>query len=746
MINELIQEIDKAVDDAETNVLIAVGESYVKLLTIMQHTNNESIIQEYAVFTEASVKETFSNIISKIGHFLSTAFNKLTSVISKRIMKDKKALMMHANMLLIADALDKKKVTTESFEDDDLDDIYQEGLFDKLTPEEKANKKKFKALSKEQSKMDKEFVKSLKKLLNTEIFIRRLTSKEITDITNMLSSTMTNKDYKDFKKDINNVTKTKGGTFGTDTLRNLTLIKNIDKTIKGIRQAENEKIIQKRLDKVEDERKVNMDIALVKKFADTIGKGFNDLSQTKSFTFDQCMNIVYGKNRVGTLCGTLANAIFGLVERVPRTLKDVKQESSNISEFITGLKGFAVGIQNDGTKLYAAHHEFDDYQQRDKREREDLGVDVNYLVRDVMFALDNFKEETYGWQDDLPFNYQSYMNGNYTTMNMGGPCTMTVKLLLICKSMLDGNYENIPLITGAPGEGGIVDLAMMSQAKLLNPGNVTHKSYDKETAEVEKDSAKIAKTDKKLSRKANAAVNKVERDLIKQNKETYKQKAKEARDEYRRLEAGDKDRYKEDKQRAKMAKKGVPVVESAVVTADAVAICNDMLDTLHTFKYGMPDDKGNIRRNFSDTDYDNMYKLLSPEEFVKYGGGICYDYTEYQEKYLKDKGIDCKKWYLSTDIGDTHAFVTITNENDEYIYPESSFSLIEGVHHFKNISDIANYIVLNMFRMNNNTKHEKIRWYLWQYTGHPEYGCSMKDFGEYCSKGEPLAEGFVRRP
>ena len=726
MINELIQEIDKAVDDAETNVLIAVGESYVKLLTIMQHTNNESIIQEYAVFTEASVKETFSNIISKIGHFLSTAFNKLTSVISKRIMKDKKALMMHANMLLIADALDKKKVTTESFEDDDLDDIYQEGLFDKLTPEEKANKKKFKALSKEQTKMDKEFVKSLKKLLNTEIFIRRLTSKEITDITNMLSSTMTNKDYKDFKKDINNVTKTKGGTFGTDTLRNLTLIKNIDKTIKGIRQAENEKIIQKRLDKVDDERKVNMDIALVKKFADTIGKGFDDLSQTKSFTFDQCMNIVYGKNRVGTLCGTLANAIFGLVERVPRTLKDVKQESSNISEFINGLKGFATEIQNDGTKLYAAHHEFDDYQQRDKRERADLGVDANYLVRDVMFALDNFKEETYGWQDDLPFNYQSYTKGNLTTMNMGGPCTMTVKLLLICKAMLDGNYDNIPLITGAPGEGGIVDVALMGQAKLLNPGNVAHKSYDKETAEVERAKAKAIKTDKKLTKKTDSAVNKLERDLLKQNKKAYKQKAKEAK--------------------KNASKKEVAVVESAVVTADAVAICNDMLDTLHTFKYGMPDDKGNIRRNFSDTDYDNMYKLLSPEEFVKYGGGICYDYTEYEEKYLKDKGIDCKKWYLSTDIGDTHAFVTITNEKDEYIYPESSFSLIEGVHHFKNISDIANYIVLNMFRMNNNTKHEKIRWYLWQYTGHPEYGCSMKDFGEYCSKGEPLAEGFVRRP
>ena len=268
--------------------------------------------------------------------------------------------------------------------------------------------------------------------------------------------------------------------------------------------------------------------------------------------------------------------------------------------------------------------------------------------------------------------------------------------------------------------------AAFCQAKLLNPGSVAHKSYDKQTAEVERDEAKAIKTDKKLTKKTDSAVNKLERDLLKQNKKAYKQKAKEAK--------------------RNASKKEVAVVESAVVTADAVAICNDMLDTLHTFKYGMPDDKGNIRRNFSDTDYDNMYKLLSPEEFAKYGGGICYDYTEYEEKYLKDKGIDCKKWYLSTDIGDTHAFVTITTENDEYIYPESSFSLIEGVHHFKNISDIANYIVLNMFRINNNTKHEKIRWYLWQYTGHPEYGCSMKDFGEYCSKGEPLAEGFVRRP
>lgn len=175
-------------------------------------------------------------------------------------------------------------------------------------------------------------------------------------------------------------------------------------------------------------------------------------------------------------------------------------------------------------------------------------------------------------------------------------------------------------------------------------------------------------------------------------------------------------------------------------------VCRDMIDDLKGFKYGIPVN-GEIKNVSSSDYYDKNYKSLSPEEFEKYKGGICWDYVEWEEGYLKAYGYDCKKYYIFTDTedSDTHTFITVDDGKGGLIYPESSFSPLEGVHKIKNVEEAIKMIADKMFSVNNNDKkYDEIKYYVWEYSGHPPYGSNTKQCTEYYSKGEPFYEGVAK--
>ena len=174
-------------------------------------------------------------------------------------------------------------------------------------------------------------------------------------------------------------------------------------------------------------------------------------------------------------------------------------------------------------------------------------------------------------------------------------------------------------------------------------------------------------------------------------------------------------------------------------------VCKDMVDTLSDYKYGIPEN-GKIVSG-SEHDYDTKWKLQSPEEFEKNRGGICYDYVEFEEGYLDAYGIECKKYYISTDLPghDTHTFILVDDGHGGYIYPESSFKDVEGVHEAKSIDEILKMVANGFWKINNNKKNrDSFEWHVWEYTGHPKYGSNMKQCMEYYSKGEPKYEGVCK--
>ena len=178
------------------------------------------------------------------------------------------------------------------------------------------------------------------------------------------------------------------------------------------------------------------------------------------------------------------------------------------------------------------------------------------------------------------------------------------------------------------------------------------------------------------------------------------------------------------------------------------AVCEDMVRDLKRYAYGIPVN-GKVQNVPSSEYFDKHYRLLSPDEFKKYGGGVCWDYVEFMEGYLDAYGYSCKKYYISTDTkdGDTHTFITVDDGKGGLLYPESSFKLIEGLHKVKNVEEAIKMITSKMFEVNNNSKkYSEIKYYVWEYAGHPEYGSNSVQCTEYFSKGEPFYEGTAINP
>ena len=194
-------------------------------------------------------------------------------------------------------------------------------------------------------------------------------------------------------------------------------------------------------------------------------------------------------------------------------------------------------------------------------------------------------------------------------------------------------------------------------------------------------------------------------------------------------------------------KQGEKYEKSEKNAQSPLEVCNDIVAELKNFEYGIVKNGKLSTSNNSIEDYNKYYKFMTLDEFEKYRGGICYDYVEWEESYLKDHGKSYKKYYLYADTkyNDTHTFVLVKNDKG-FIYIESAFKPIEGVYPVKNLQEALDIITKAMFKMNGNDKLDSFKYYVWEYKGHPEYGSSIKQCDEFYTKGEPIFEGAAINP
>jgi hypothetical protein len=191
-------------------------------------------------------------------------------------------------------------------------------------------------------------------------------------------------------------------------------------------------------------------------------------------------------------------------------------------------------------------------------------------------------------------------------------------------------------------------------------------------------------------------------------------------------------------------KQGEKYEKSEKHAQSPLEVCNDIVAELKDYKYGFVKD-GKLITDASDDAYGKYYKFMTLDQFEKYQGGICYDYVEWEESYLRDHGKSYKKYYLYADSENTHTFILVKSD-DGLLWVETAFKDVVGVHKVHDLQEACKLIVTAMFRLNNNSKRDEINYYVWEYKGHPEYGSSLKQCTEYYTKGEFLTEGTVTNP
>lgn len=101
--------------------------------------------------------------------------------------------------------------------------------------------------------------------------------------------------------------------------------------------------------------------------------------------------------------------------------------------------------------------------------------------------------------------------------------------------------------------------------------------------------------------------------------------------------------------------------------------------------------------NITSESYLKNYKMLTPKEFEKYNGGVCWDYVAYEAWYFKKyfPNVEFKSYYaINVDNynNPTHTFI-IFEYDDFYYYFESSWKHNHGIFKFENEKDALVYVL-----------------------------------------------------
>ena len=193
-------------------------------------------------------------------------------------------------------------------------------------------------------------------------------------------------------------------------------------------------------------------------------------------------------------------------------------------------------------------------------------------------------------------------------------------------------------------------------------------------------------------------------------------------------------------------------VESTLSYDNTLEVCKELYDKWTNFEYGIPID-GELTTVTSAKEFDENYRFLSPDDFEKYGGGVCWDFVEWGAKFLRNKGIKFHQYYIQTDTPpnyDTHTFI-VCHCGDKFVYPECAFDIIasdlDGLGTFNSLPEIYNYIASKMFECNGNKERFKgFKFSIYEYTQTPNYGCTCQEYMDFMKEHSHLVFKGVAHP
>ena len=193
-------------------------------------------------------------------------------------------------------------------------------------------------------------------------------------------------------------------------------------------------------------------------------------------------------------------------------------------------------------------------------------------------------------------------------------------------------------------------------------------------------------------------------------------------------------------------------IESAFSYDKTMEACQELHKEWSKFGYGIPIN-GKLTNVSSGEEFCKNYRFLSPEDFEKYNGGVCWDFVEWGAKFLRSKGVTFHQYYIQTDTPpnyDTHTFI-VCQCGDKFIYPESAFGIIEkdinGVGTFESLPEIFNYVASKIFECNNNrSRFNEFKFSVQEYTQTPNYGCTCEEYMDFMKEHAHLIFEGIAHP
>lgn len=497
--NIILDRIDNDILDSEIDVLIAIGESYHKILNILSYSDyDEAVIMEsYSIFIEsdndsekASVGKKIKELFKKVLGYIQAAIKKITDIFEKKILKSDKFVIASANAAAIADAIvNKNYVVTEGFEDlDDYDDIYQEAKSEEEKKADDDRKRMMRAAAikkhqhkkeyKERARMEKKLEKadelakagekekadkmlnkiddeSKKKLIqtitkeySTKLSQKLLTKDEINKLVDHIIQMNSREDYIKFQQDLKKAqSDPKFKKVLEATNYNMKFCNAITEHYKKINANKSELLRQYNLSKMKkvlSKEEIERRVALIESFSNTLGSALNEMTNTDNFSSTNMTNALYGN---GSLFALTASAMANLYDKIKIGAMEAKSANEAMRYY--------------GMLMYESHIDFDDAVYEDNKERKELGMKLDKISETVLFSLNQIKENSYGWLDEW-INGRAFEKNNIFCIYLGGP------IGAVCKIIGLAVFGPVALIPNPVDP--LMFFAQKKIAKTMNPG------------------------------------------------------------------------------------------------------------------------------------------------------------------------------------------------------------------------------------------------------------------------------------
>ena len=169
---------------------------------------------------------------------------------------------------------------------------------------------------------------------------------------------------------------------------------------------------------------------------------------------------------------------------------------------------------------------------------------------------------------------------------------------------------------------------------------------------------------------------------------------------------------------------------------------NEIMNKLESINYGVLDKNNNniMDDEASEKKFNKIYRLLSAEDLLDKGYGVCWDQVELERKLIQDSNIDCETYFIYIDDKNylpSHTFL-VYEEDNHYYWFEHSWYDQKGIYKYNSKNELINDVKKKfLLSRSNELDVNKYETYIYKYKK-PKYNITCDEFYDFIYKQEKV--------